>query len=201
MALCVATFRWVPSQLQLTREQDEYSVCFLYMAPSAPWDGQPERDKRKMMPQWQHALCGSGWVRTRGVLVHYSRHMGVTLFFEGWLIQLLTQYNLQIAFYNKNAKYIYSSIFEVNFCKCFHKWRENLWIFLGGEVILSSSMADFNFVSCWYQFYLKELTPLLTRNYTRKSFHFISWWKQDLVSPSSPKTMDTKLHRVWLACT
>lgn len=32
---------------------------------------------------------------------------GVILFFEGWLIQLLTQYNLQIAFYNKNAKYIY----------------------------------------------------------------------------------------------
>ena len=95
---------------------------------------------------------------------------------------------------------IFSSIFELNFCKCFHKWRENLWIFLGGEVI-SSSMAAFHFVSPWYQFCLMELISLLTRNYARKSFHFISRWKQNPVSCSSPKTMDAKLHCVWFACT
>lgn len=64
----------------------------------------------------------NGVTENVGVLLHYSTLVGVTLFFEGWIIQLPTQYYFQIAFYNKNAKYsimspIFSSVFEVNVFK------------------------------------------------------------------------------------
>lgn len=105
----------------------------------------------------------------------------------------------QISIYFWLLFLFFFSIFEVNFCKCFHKRRENLWIFLGGEVVISSSMAAFHFVSPWYKSCLMELTPLLTGNYARKSLHFISWWKQNAVSCSSPKNMAIILHCMWLA--
>lgn len=169
--------------------------------------GQPARKGQK--ENYAIATAGFAWewvTELEGFWFVIPDMWGVTLFFEGWLIHLSTQYDCKIAFYNKNAKYrIYFCLlffphFEVNFGKCFHEWRENLWIFLGGDIILSS-VGVFYFVSPWYQFCLMELTQLLTRNYARESFHFISWWKQNPVSCLPPKTMDTEFHRVWLVCT
>ena len=78
---------------------------FLCRAPSALWDRQPGSDKRKTMVSDRRLCVGLGDRELGGVLVPYSRHTGVTLFFEGWSIQLPTQHNLQNSFYNKNAKY------------------------------------------------------------------------------------------------
>lgn len=97
------------------------------------------------------------------------------LFFEGWLMQLSPQYKLHFTAKMPQIKHLllasgfFFSIFEMTFCKYFHKQRDNLWIFLGGEVIVSSSMASFHYETPWYQFCLMKLNPLLTRNYAIKS--------------------------------
>lgn len=121
MALCVATFRCALSQWQLPHDQEENSVFALSGAQHSV--GRPARKGwKENYATVTASFVWNGVTENLAVLPHYSRLVGVILFFEGWIIQLSTQYYFQIAFYNENTKYsvlspIFSSIFEVNFLR------------------------------------------------------------------------------------
>lgn len=126
---------------------------------------------------------------------------------KGWFMQLSTQSNLQIAFYNKNAKFsiYFWVLFFFFFLSSYLKWtflstfikKERIFEYsLGVEVIISNYIVTFHFESHLCQICLMKLNQIMTSIYTIMSFNFISWWKQNPISCSSPKTMDITLH--WL---